>query len=159
MLFDLRDVLVFHQNGVCLTGQRVGVDMEAEWLLCRISCSHYMKEMERYIQHSSLFFTAFLFHFNFPLDVCLHYFLPCKLVFFLFHLGFGFILFPFFLLFPFLSPHIFPFPRLGCSCGTQPARRGSAASFPATSVTLLQLSLSLTLQVGTKPELLQGPCF
>ncbi|XP_043348015.1 ras-related protein Rab-41 isoform X7 [Dermochelys coriacea] len=36
--------------------------------------------------------------------------------------------------------------RSGCSCGTQPARRGSAASFPATSVTLLQLSLSLTLQ-------------
>ncbi|XP_061862268.1 ras-related protein Rab-41 isoform X4 [Colius striatus] len=37
--------------------------------------------------------------------------------------------------------------RSGCSCGTQPARRGSAASFPATSVTLLWLSLSLTLQV------------
>ncbi|XP_054244737.1 ras-related protein Rab-41 isoform X2 [Indicator indicator] len=37
--------------------------------------------------------------------------------------------------------------RLGCSCGIQPARRGSAASFPATSVTLLWLSLSLTLQV------------
>ncbi|XP_038040215.1 ras-related protein Rab-41 isoform X4 [Anas acuta] len=36
--------------------------------------------------------------------------------------------------------------RSGCSCGTQPARRGSAASFPATSVTLLWLSLSLTLQ-------------
>ncbi|KAM6413494.1 ras-related protein Rab-41 isoform 4-T4 [Rhynochetos jubatus] len=37
--------------------------------------------------------------------------------------------------------------RSGCSCGIQPARRGSAASFPATSVTLLWLSLSLTLQV------------
>ncbi|XP_074863693.1 ras-related protein Rab-41 isoform X4 [Carettochelys insculpta] len=37
--------------------------------------------------------------------------------------------------------------RSGCSCGTQPARRGSAASFPATSMTLRQLSLSLTLQV------------
>uniref|UniRef100_A0A8C3HLP2 RAB41, member RAS onco family n=1 Tax=Chrysemys picta bellii TaxID=8478 RepID=A0A8C3HLP2_CHRPI len=48
---------------------------------------------------------------------------------------------------PSSPPHIFPFPRSGCSCGTQPARRGSAASFPATSVTLLQLSLSLTLQV------------
>ncbi|KAM6056811.1 ras-related protein Rab-41 isoform X4 [Calonectris borealis] len=36
--------------------------------------------------------------------------------------------------------------RSGCSCGIQPARRGSAASFPATSVTLLWLSLSLTLQ-------------
>ncbi|KAM6353845.1 ras-related protein Rab-41 isoform 3-T4 [Alca torda] len=36
--------------------------------------------------------------------------------------------------------------RSGCSCGTQPARRGSAALFPATSVTLLWLSLSLTLQ-------------
>ncbi|XP_051486125.1 ras-related protein Rab-41 isoform X3 [Apus apus] len=36
--------------------------------------------------------------------------------------------------------------RSGCSCGTQPARRGSAASFPATSVTLLWLSLSLTSQ-------------
>ncbi|XP_041341101.1 ras-related protein Rab-41 isoform X2 [Pyrgilauda ruficollis] len=34
--------------------------------------------------------------------------------------------------------------RSGCSCGTQPARRGS--SFPAPSVTLLWLSLSLTLQ-------------
>ncbi|XP_054025293.1 ras-related protein Rab-41 isoform X2 [Dryobates pubescens] len=40
--------------------------------------------------------------------------------------------------------------RSGCSCGTQPARRGSAASFPATSVTLLWLSLSLTLQGGNK---------
>ncbi|XP_065585279.1 ras-related protein Rab-41 isoform X4 [Cyrtonyx montezumae] len=37
--------------------------------------------------------------------------------------------------------------RSGCSCGTQPARRASSASFPATSVTLLWLSLSLTLQV------------
>ncbi|KAM6117303.1 ras-related protein Rab-41 isoform 2-T2 [Pterocles gutturalis] len=37
--------------------------------------------------------------------------------------------------------------RSGCSCGIQPARSGSAASFPATSVTLLWLSLSLTLQV------------
>ncbi|XP_054695748.1 ras-related protein Rab-41 isoform X5 [Grus americana] len=36
--------------------------------------------------------------------------------------------------------------RSGCSCGIQPVRRGSAASFPATSVTLLWLSLSLTLQ-------------
>ncbi|KAM9274538.1 ras-related protein Rab-41 isoform 5-T5 [Morus bassanus] len=36
--------------------------------------------------------------------------------------------------------------RSGCSCGIQPARRGSAASFPATSVTLLWLSLSLALQ-------------
>ncbi|XP_015482201.1 ras-related protein Rab-41 isoform X2 [Parus major] len=35
--------------------------------------------------------------------------------------------------------------RLGCSCGTQPARRDS--SFPAPSVTLLWLSLSLTSQV------------
>uniref|UniRef100_A0A8U7NRD9 RAB41, member RAS onco family n=1 Tax=Corvus moneduloides TaxID=1196302 RepID=A0A8U7NRD9_CORMO len=35
--------------------------------------------------------------------------------------------------------------RSGCSCGTQPARRGS--SFPAPSVTLLWLSLSLTSQV------------
>ncbi|XP_071614260.1 ras-related protein Rab-41 isoform X3 [Heliangelus exortis] len=37
--------------------------------------------------------------------------------------------------------------RSGCSSGTQQARRGSAASFPATSVTLLWLSLSLTSQV------------
>ncbi|XP_065545997.1 ras-related protein Rab-6A-like isoform X2 [Lathamus discolor] len=36
--------------------------------------------------------------------------------------------------------------RSGCSCGIQPGRRGSAASLPATSVTLLWLSLSLTLQ-------------
>uniref|UniRef100_A0A8D0DNZ3 RAB41, member RAS onco family n=1 Tax=Salvator merianae TaxID=96440 RepID=A0A8D0DNZ3_SALMN len=35
----------------------------------------------------------------------------------------------------------------GCSCGTQPARRDSVASFPATSGTLLRLSLSLILQV------------
>uniref|UniRef100_A0A8D0BYS5 RAB41, member RAS onco family n=1 Tax=Salvator merianae TaxID=96440 RepID=A0A8D0BYS5_SALMN len=44
-------------------------------------------------------------------------------------------------------PHIFCFPRSGCSCGTQPARRDSVASFPATSGTLLRLSLSLILQV------------
>uniref|UniRef100_A0A8C8RM75 RAB41, member RAS oncogene family n=1 Tax=Pelusios castaneus TaxID=367368 RepID=A0A8C8RM75_9SAUR len=74
-------------------------------------------------------------------------FFALQISFLFISLGFGFILFPYFLLFPFLSPHIFPFPRSGCSCGTQPARRGSAASFPATSVTLLQLSLSLTLQV------------
>ncbi|XP_062997900.1 ras-related protein Rab-6B-like isoform X4 [Elgaria multicarinata webbii] len=37
--------------------------------------------------------------------------------------------------------------RSGCSCGTQPARRDSVASSPATSGTLPQLSLSLTLQV------------
>ncbi|XP_062997899.1 ras-related protein Rab-6B-like isoform X3 [Elgaria multicarinata webbii] len=36
--------------------------------------------------------------------------------------------------------------RSGCSCGTQPARRDSVASSPATSGTLPQLSLSLTLQ-------------
>uniref|UniRef100_A0A8V0Z478 RAB41, member RAS onco family n=1 Tax=Gallus gallus TaxID=9031 RepID=A0A8V0Z478_CHICK len=67
-------------------------------------------------------------------------------VFFLFiSLEFWFC-FPFSCSFLSLSPCTFPFPRSGCSCGIQPARRGSAASFPATSVTLLWLSLSLTLQ-------------
>ncbi|XP_030305047.1 ras-related protein Rab-6A isoform X5 [Calypte anna] len=45
------------------------------------------------------------------------------------------------------KPCIWRIARSGCSSGTQQARRGSAASFPATSVTLLWLSLSLTSQV------------
>lgn len=66
-------------------------------------------------------------------------------------------MFSIFLLFPFPLPCTSPFPRSGCSCGIQPARRGS--SFPAPSVTLLWLSLSLTSQVGMEPRVCRDLAF
>lgn len=75
---------------------------------------------------------TFLFHFNFPFVAL---FLPCSFFLFVFiSLEFWFC-FPFSCSSPSFLPYTFPFPRSGCSCGIQPARRGSAASFPATSVT------------------------
>lgn len=106
-------------------------------------------------------------HFCSILTFLLLHCLPCSFCFgfgFFFNFNFDFtwvlvFVFHFPALSPSLFPYTFPFPRSGCSCGIQPARRGSAASFPATSVTLLWLSLSLTLQVGIEPQCLQGPCF